>query len=470
MKRFGSLLYSGCTIAFLLLAGSAGADEGRRVSAVEAWFEAFNRGVEAMAAVRAEHYSEAVAQRSGWEEQLESMRQDLAPLSLEGLKITDETSVEAIGDSNDGPVTLTFEFDSQDRIAGLRIEMGSRGASALPPFDLPADTARHAPALDRYIEGLVEQDLFSGTVLIARPSGEVFYQGAFGLASREYEVPNRLSTRFDVGSINKDYTHLGLLLLAREGTIDLEATVGTYLPDYPQVRVRDEVTLRQLIDHRGGVADYFDDHWGETPMRILRKVEDYLPIWADRPLIAEPGTSRHYSNYGYTILGAVIEAVSGMEYPDFVQQRIFGPAGMTDSGFFAVDSVTPNVATGYTRMGPDYGESDQLWKNIYLEPAVGGPWGKSYSPIEDLFAFYQKLFRHQLIPPGEAWFGAGPIDELGIALGGGGPGLSSMMALENGWMVIVLANLDTPVADDLAQVLIRAVEEVAPDRLPEEVP
>ncbi|MBZ0114836.1 MAG: beta-lactamase family protein [Thermoanaerobaculia bacterium] len=441
---------------------SAWAEESDRVAAIEAWVEAFNRGVEAMIEVRKGYYESFDLEAPGamdWQPQFESMRDDLAPISLQGLEVTGGPTLEALVDSSNGPLTLSFQFSDEDRITGLQIEMGHSSESSLPPLQLPVGGADPTPVITEYLEALVPQDLFAGSVLIAKPSGEIIYQRAFGLASREFGVPNQLSTRFDVGSINKDYTHVGLLMLAKEGKIDLAAKVGKYLPEYPHVRVRDEVTIQQLIDHRGGVPDYFDDEWATTPMRTLRDIDDYLPIWADRPLLAEPGERESYSNYGYTILGAIIEAVSGQSYPEFVQQRIFGPLGMTGSGFFAVDGVEPNVAVGYTHMNPDYEFGEALWKNIFLEPAVGGPWGKSYSPIVDLFRFYQKLFRHQILEPGEAWFGDGDFDGFGVALGGGGPGLSSMMWLEKGWMVIALSNLDTPSADAVAEVLMSAVTE-----------
>lgn len=437
------------------------ADEAARVEAVKAWIVALEQGEEAMAGVRDRHHPPAEEGAPDWRPQYRELRRELVPFSLVGIRSTQD-GIEAILDTDQGPVALGFSFSDGHpaQITGLMVEAGEGGSGLdLPPLSLPSDRDGWGEALASYLQPLVADDVFSGAVLVADPSGDVVFDGAFGLASREFSVPNTLDTRFDVGSINKDYTQLALWMLARDGKLDFADTVGKHLPDYPQKRVRDQVTLRQLMDHRSGVPDYFDEAWETTPMRVLRDVDDYLPIWADRELLFEPGTRESYSNYGYTILGAVIEKVSGLSYPEFVETKIFGPAGMADSGFFAVDRPEPRVAVGYTHMGPDHTKRKELWKNIYLEPAVGGPWGKSYSPIRDLWRFYQRLFRHQLLPKGEGWLGDHPFEEYGTALAGGGPGLSAIMRLEKGWMVIALANLDPPSAEAVAETVLRAVLE-----------
>lgn len=448
-----------CTVGVVLTAQPSAAAETAHVEAVRAWISALEQGEDAMAEVRARYYPPPEDGAPDWRPQYRRLRDDLLPLSLVGIRATQD-GIQALLDTPQGPVTLGFSFADGEstRISGLRIEAGEgEDGPGLPPLSLPAEPTEWGAAIESYLEPLVTGDVFAGTVLVADPSGEVVWEGASGLASREFDVPNTLETRFDVGSINKDYTQLALWMLARDGKLDFDDTVGKHLPDYPQPRVRDEVTLRQLMDHRSGVPDYFDAAWETTPMRVLRDVDDYLPIWGDRDLLFEPGEREAYSNYGYTILGAVIETVSGLSYPDFVETKIFGPVGMVDSGFFAVDRPEPRVAVGYTHMGPDYTKREDLWKNIYLEPAVGGPWGKSYSPIRDLWRFYQKLFRHQILPRGETWLGDRPFEAQGVALAGGGPGLSAIMFLERGWMVIALANLDPPSAEAVAETILRAV-------------
>ena len=163
------------------------------------------------------------------------------------------------------------------------------------------------------MKDLAERDLFSGTVMIIE-RGEVRFEGAYGLASREFNVSNTLKTRFDVGSFNKDYTRLAILQLLAKGKLALSDNVGEHLPAYPNAEVRKKVTIQQLLDHRSGLADYFTDEYFETPMRKLRNIDDYIPIWGPKSLEFTPGSREQYSNYGYTVLGAIIEKISGTSY------------------------------------------------------------------------------------------------------------------------------------------------------------
>jgi len=107
------------------------------------------------------------------------------------------------------------------------------------------------------------------------------------------------------------------------------------------------VTIRQLLDHTSGMGDYFTEEWQATPMSALREVEDYIPIWGPMALVGEPGGRERYSNYGYTVLGAIIEKVTGQRYDEHVVDTIFAPLGMDRSGFFETDAVVPDVAVGY---------------------------------------------------------------------------------------------------------------------------
>ncbi|MCZ6695849.1 MAG: serine hydrolase, partial [Acidobacteria bacterium] len=169
-----------------------------------------------------------------------------------------------------------------------------------------------------------------------------------------------------------------------------------------------------------------------------------------KPLEFKPGSREQYSNYGYTVLGAIIEKLAGTSYFDYVERHIFQPAGMHDTGFFETDRPEPNVAVGYTHMNPNGERSNELYKNIYLEPAQGGPWGKSYSTVHDLYRFFEAMFENRLLPEEHNWLHRG-WDTGGIALAGGGPGLNAFLDLREGRMILVMANLDPPIADEVAR-------------------
>ena len=316
---------------------------------------------------------------------------------------------------------------------------------SFPPLRLSATDEAATTELDAYLKALAKDDRFSGVVLVARED-QPWFEKAYGFASREFRVPNTVETRFDVGSLTKSYTQLALDQLRQLDALSLDDVVGTFLPDYPNERVREEVTIGQLLDHTSGLGDMFTPAYLRTPMGALRETADYLPIWGPDPLRFEPGSRQEYSNFGYTVLGAILESITGTSYADYVQEAVFEPAGMTSSGFFEIDAIVPRVAVGYTRFDRTGRPTDVLRKNVFHEPAKGGPWGKSYSTARDVLRFYAALFAGELseepvpsMPRG--WNG-------GFGDAGGGPGMSALMAVERGNAVVVLANQDEPAAEE----------------------
>lgn len=416
------------------------------------WIEAHNAAdVDTMAAFRAEHFQRSKV--ADWQSGYERMVEQFGHLKVYGIMIEGEGRI-MVGvhiEKTDEKVHLVFSFFKDDPNQIEEVGIGGDGPgdeeNDLPDLELAGDWKQRTPVLDAYLRDLADHGAFSGAVLVARPEG-VLFEKAYGLASREFNVANDLGTRFDVGSCNKDYTRVAILQLAAKGKLSLDDNVGKFLPEYPNDVVRNRVTIQHLLDHRSGLGDYFTEEYGQTPMSRLRHVEDYIPIWGPKPLLSEPGERESYSNYGYTVLGAIIETVSGQRYPDYVIEHVFKPAGMNESGFFDTDAVIPNVAVGYTMQSMD-GPLDEPIKNIYLEPAKGGPWGKSYSTVRDLYRFYDAIFRGELVK-GEANWLAGAWEAGGLMLGGAGPGLNAMVYLEDGLLVVVVANMDPPIAESVA--------------------
>jgi len=410
-----------------------------------AWVKAFNTGIEAMGKYRDAH--SASPDEAGWREDYKSIKEELGELTVvRGMAPDDETMILGVESEGMGYLRLSFGFDQSGKV--VNIQLGEERTNKAAPFEVESDDPRPVQAIDAYLRDRFTQDDFAGAVLIAT-AGEVWFEQAYGLASREFKVPNTIETRFDVGSFNKDYTRLAIMQLVQDGAFTLGDLVGEFLPDYPNEQVREEVTIRQLLEHRSGLGDYFDEDYFSTPMQQLREIEDYIPIWGPKPLEYEPGAREQYSNYGYTVLGAIVEAITGMSYPEYVVERIFEPAGMVDTGFFETDSVEPNVAVGYTYFDHTGRPSKTLRKNTFHEPIKGGPWGKSYSTARDLFRFFDALYGDRLVDPEFGWSGAGWDGQAMLA--GGGPGLSAMLVLEGGLAVIVLSNQDEPGAEDIAE-------------------
>jgi len=417
------------------------------------WIEAHNAAdVKAMAAFRGKHFKRS--EITDWQPGYLRTVEQFGKLDVFGAMIDQEGNI-AIGvrpEHDEERIHLVFKFhdDAPDQISEIGIatmDGSDGGGDDLPDLALSGDWTNKSAELNGWLRAIAQEGLFSGAVLVAE-KGEVKFEGAFGLASREFNAANNLDTRFDVGSCNKDYTRVAILQLRALGKLALDDTVGKHLPDYPNDVVRNKVTIQQLLDHRSGLGDYFTEEYEQTPMSQLRHTEDYIPIWGPKPLLSEPGSEERYSNFGYTVLGAIIEKLSGQRYPDYVVEHVFEPAGMSSSGFFDTDAIVPNVAVGYTQMSLR-GPLETPIKNIYLEPAKGGPWGKSYSTVRDLYRFYDGMMNGKILEGEDNWL-KGTLQRGGVLLGGGGPGLNAMMSVEDGVMIVVLANMDPPIAETVA--------------------
>ena len=346
---------------------------------------------------------------------------------------------------------FTMETAAPHRIASLGIEVGGGGddeGPALPPLQLPKGD--FGAPLDAYIRKLPD---FSGNVLVAK-DGNVQFEKAYGMASRRYEVPNKPSTRFNVGSITKDFTKVAIGQLAQAGKLKLDAPIATYLPDYPNKDVAQKITIQQLIEHRSGLGDIFTPRYWERNAAQFRTLPSYIDFFANDPLQFEPGKGQRYSNYGYVVLGAIVEAVSGENYFDYVRKHVFEPAAMTGSGFFDPREIARDVATGHTKRGPN-GPLPEWNENTNLRAPI--PAGGSHSTARDLLAFDRALRGGKLLDaertrwffrgdPGAQWIGAG-----------GSPGVNAVIASDKEWTVVVVTNIDPPTGEKFGEALFEAV-------------
>jgi len=292
--------------------------------------------------------------------------------------------------------------------------------------------------LERTLDSLAKLGEFSGVVALGKAGAPVF-QRAHGFSNRESKTPNNFETAFNIGSINKQFTQIAIRQLAAEGKLNLDSTLETYWPDYPNADVARRVTLRQIMQHSSGIGgDIFAAPAGRT-RRDVRHNRDYLPLFVNRPLDFDPGSSQRYSNAGYIVLGALVERLSGMDYYEFVRRRIYERAGLTRTGHWPVDSLPPNTAIGYTGRGAERSA------NTALLPGRGSAAGGGYSTAADLLRFVQAL-RERRVP-------SGPPSGIGIA--GGAPGLNAVVEgeLPGGYDLVVLTNLDPPAAERVARII-----------------
>jgi CubicO group peptidase (beta-lactamase class C family) len=216
------------------------------------------------------------------------------------------------------------------------------------PFIVSAQK-NYAALLDRYMQAYAKVHDFSGAVLVAK-KGKVIYQKAFQFANREWQVPNTIDARFEIGSITKQFTAAAILQLAEQGKLQVEDRLSKYFPDYPK---GDSITLHMLLNHTSGIYNYSDNPEllnlnPNTPITALK--DTLINLFKNKPFDFSPGTWWRYSNSNYILLGYIIEQVSGQTYQDYVVKNLLQKAGMTNTGILRHDTIVPRFANGYTRM------------------------------------------------------------------------------------------------------------------------
>ena len=293
---------------------------------------------------------------------------------------------------------LTLQVDANP--AHLITEYTSQRIQPPAGFQKKLNELQLVEEIKAFMNKLAAADAFSGTLLIAK-DGKPIFKTVHGLANKAYNVPNRIDTKLNIASIGKMFTAISILQLAEQGKLSFTDTVAKHLPDYPNKRVAEKVTIHHLLTHSSGMGDF---HGPKFILRkgILRQVRDYFPLFVDEQLSFEPGAGCQYSNAGYVLLGAIIEKVSGENYYDYVRTHIFEPAKMVDTDYFETDLDTPNLATGYTNfvdLGDDYFEFHlgQRRNTSLINWAKGNPAGGASSTVDDLLRFTLALRGNKLI-------------------------------------------------------------------------
>ena len=315
--------------------------------------------------------------------------------------------------------------------------------------------------LRAWLESSTAADQFSGAVLVTK-NGQTIFEGAYGRADREQNIPNTVDTKFRFGSMQKMMTAIAALQLVQEGKLRLDATFGTYLTDYPNADMASKVTLHHLLTHTGGTGDIFGAQFNANRLQ-LREIDDYLKLYGTRNLLFTPGTQNAYSNYGFMLLGAIIERVSGMRYDDYITARVLKPAGMTATGTAPEDSIVPGRSAGYMKQSA----SGPWVSNASTLPYRGTPAGGGYSTVADFARLAAAVREHKLLDAAHTELlttGKVPISAtikyaygfmdrvLGgrrfVGHGGSAPGQSGELVWEpnGGYMIVILSNFDPPLA------------------------
>ncbi len=302
--------------------------------------------------------------------------------------------------------------------------------------------------LDEYLSARAAKGQFAGVVLVAR-NGETVFEKGYGIARRDSGEPITPKTRFNYASIGKSFTKVAIGQLVAAGKLATSDTLGKLVPQYPN-REALGATVDQLLEHQGGVVDFFGPRFEAAPKDRFTSNAEYFKFVAPEPLLFAPGTRRQYCNGCYIVLGEVIATLSGVAYERYIEERIFKPAGMTTAGFLSYGDS--GVATGYT--GPS-GELSAIPHHGQRGSAAGGSFGRA----ADLLAFDNALRTRRLLDAkGTAWFYQAQPSETGrspgaIGIAGGARGANCVLEANGTWTIAVTGNLDPPNANRVAQAI-----------------
>src|SRR5262245_37169386 len=244
--------------------------------------------------------------------------------------------------------------------------------------------------MDQIVQSYVSNKQFMGSVLVAR-GGDLLFSKGYGSANLEWEIPDTPSTKFRLASVTKQFTAAAILILEERGKLKVEDPVKKYLPDAPAAW--DKMTIFHVLTHSAGLPNFtsFPDYPSSEPFPTTP--EKLVARFRDKPLEFEAGERMSYSNSGYVLLGYLIERISGQSYEKFVQENIFTPLGMKDSGYDSNSAVIARRAAGYAP-GPN-GPVNAGFIHMSVPHAAGA----LYSTTEDLLRWEQGLFGGKVLSP-----------------------------------------------------------------------
>ncbi len=414
--------------------------------------------------------SESAEIRLKW---LDKLAADSAGLALVSSAPQGERMVEAIVHSKRGnrfgKLVIFTSKNEPGKISDLFL-LAARDparvkAEAWPTAKLQPD--RLAAEIAKRVATMSAEDNFSGVVLVAK-GDRVILKRAYGLADREWKVPNRTDTRFHIASVGKMFTAATVLKLADERKLSLDDTLAKWVPEYPHPEVT-QITLKQLLTHSAGVGDWE----GRDVRSEITGAEAAKSMTA--PLQFKPGEHFSYSNAGYVLLQAVIEKATDKPFAAALDDLVFKPAGMPNTGLWPVTAIIPNRAHGYLHTEDDpLGLGPRYSNEQFLGYGANGSGGE-YSTVVDLFAFLRALANGTLLGPAmtkemltpRIEFAGSPRPSrygYGVDLsrcgnhpifghegGGANSGVSSLAyhVLDGDWTIVVLSNYDPPAAGDL---------------------
>jgi CubicO group peptidase (beta-lactamase class C family) len=308
--------------------------------------------------------------------------------------------------------------------------------------------------VNAYVKPYLDVGGFNGSVLIAK-KGKVLLSKGYGMANYELNVPNTPQSKFHIASVSKTFTAAAVLLLEERGMLKVSDSLTKFIPDYPN---GDKITVHHLLTNTSGVPNINDfpeyDEWSKFP----HTPEDLIKKFKNKPLDFEPGTREYTeSNSNYNLLAFIIEKLSGKSYGKFLEENIFAPLNMKDSGHDASpEAVLKNRAYGYVPTGVS-----EVMNAPFLDWSIKTGNGSIYSTVEDLYKWDRSLYTEKILKKatiekmfreGYGWFDSKRFNRRAIRMNGRSPGFQSEIQryIDEDICIIVLGNNYAPTASLIA--------------------
>ncbi|MEM7228798.1 MAG: serine hydrolase domain-containing protein [Planctomycetota bacterium] len=253
----------------------------------------------------------------------------------------------------------------------------------------PTESAPLAERIDDVVRDYNARGEFDGAVLVIK-NGKTVYANGVGTADRTWDVPNTADTRFHICSVTKQFTAMLIMQLVAEDRLDVDDSIHDHLPWY-RADTGTKIRIRHLLTHRSGLQE---------PMTTFDELDDALALCSDIPaaiqaycmsdLLFEPDAQFNYCNTDYFVLGAIIEALTGQDFADALQERILDPLEMHDTGMRRYESVVPRMATGYVQVGDTFEHRLHFGQLGYAAAGM-------YSTVEDMARWNMAVMNHTLL-------------------------------------------------------------------------
>jgi serine beta-lactamase-like protein LACTB len=354
-------------------------------------------------------------------------------------------------------------------LAALLISIASLSAAAQDKTLSPEKRAQ----IEKAVSAFMTANSVPGVSIAVVENGQPVWSAGFGMSDLEDSAPATSSTLYRLGSISKPITAVAILQLYERGKLDLDAPVQKYCPAFPQ---KDSpITSRQLLAHLSGIRHYNNNGKGDVPddsARHFATMEESLQLFASDPLLSRPGTQFHYSTYGYTLLGCVLEGASSQQYVDFVRENVFRPAAMDHTQADDFFAIIPHRTRWYHR-----DKSGAVHNAGVLDSSYKIPGGGLISSADDMANFEAAILADKLVKrttrdlmwtvaqPTESepshyalgWFISDKFGLHQVGHDGGQQGTSTAILLvpQKSAAVAVLTNMDTQDANALAESLLK---------------